>query len=572
MMSQESLARSWEFVVNSQVVQPETETEAETKKEETKAPEPVPEAAAPSPAPSGPTVIEGINPLASRISELAKEIGVPQAQAPSQPNCLQQLHQFLSKEAFAQVVRQIVNDSVGSLSQKPTELMFDVPVPTLNSTEEQKSFATDIVNGALPTLFDAMNPKTTPFCIELVRKFADHFNFVLRDTIYKELFFVSPIYLCIGKELGRGKFATVYEGRHAVTGQRLAIKMMDKQKLLAEDPRVEEFLQRETSIMKSLDHPNVVRLYDVLETPTSLFLVMEFCPGGTLGDYLATKKALPEEEVQRYIRQIAAGLQYMRARSVSHRDLKPANLLLVETAPGAPRVVKITDFTFARFLNPGEISKTLVGSPLYMAPEIFKDYQYDGVADLWSVGVIMFEMLVGQVPFPADTLIHLMSVLKTTEATVPNHIRLSHVCRHLLHHLLQKEPKKRISWEGFFNHPWLAQTAPAPAPAPAPIQYHAPVQHQPNATATGQNERIRKLEAEIKQLKEREESCKVFIQDQQRYMQEQNARIEQHRAAGEALREQVKKLQAELRDANDTIAAYKIAFTDSITVPFSSSS
>jgi serine/threonine protein kinase len=222
-----------------------------------------------------------------------------------------------------------------------------------------------------------MNPKSASLCIELVRKIAEHFNSLLRYTPYKDLFFVSSDYLCTGQELGRGKFATVYEGRHTVTGQRLAIKVMDKQKLIAEDPRVEEFLQRETSIMKSLDHPSVVRLHDVLETPTSLYLVMEFCPGGTLADYLTTKKILSEEEVQRYVRQIASGLQYMRARSVSHRDLKPANLLLVET--GAGRICKITDFTFARFLNPGEISKTLVGSPLYMAPEIFNNYQYDGM-------------------------------------------------------------------------------------------------------------------------------------------------------------------------------------------------
>jgi len=230
---------------------------------------------------------------------------------------------------------------------------------------------------------------------------------------------------------------------------------MDKQKLLAEDPRVESFLQRETSIMKSLNHPSVVRLFDVLDNGQTLYLIMEFCPGGTLAEYLVQKKQLPEAEAQLYTSQIAAGLKYMNARNVSHRDLKPANLLLVTQKDGS-RIAKITDFTFARFLNPGEISKTLVGSPLYMAPEIFNDYQYNGVADLWSVGVILYEMVVGQVPFPADTLMKLIQVLRTAEVVIPEGLKLSQSCAHLIQCLLQKDAKSRISWENFFRHQWLA--------------------------------------------------------------------------------------------------------------------
>eukprot|EP01102_Stenamoeba_stenopodia_P008094 TRINITY_DN22_c0_g1_i1.p1 TRINITY_DN22_c0_g1~~TRINITY_DN22_c0_g1_i1.p1 ORF type:complete len:442 (-),score=94.33 TRINITY_DN22_c0_g1_i1:143-1468(-) len=435
-------------------------------------------------------------------------------------------------------------------------MFFETPPLTVNSTEQYKELCLSVVNSVFPALLN-MNAKNAAISVAILSQLSEKYHQVMRSSNYRDMFFVNQDFLCTGNELGRGKFATVYEGRHTGTGQKLAIKMMDKQKLIAEDPRVEEFLQRETAIMKSLNHPSVVRLYEVLDTPTSLFLIMEFCPGGTLADYLQTQKQIPEPEAQVYIRQIASGLQYMRARNIAHRDLKPANLLLVHQPDGS-KCVKITDFTFARFLKQGEISKTLVGSPLYMAPEIFNDYQYDGVADLWSVGVILYEMLVGQVPFPADTLIQLINVLRTTEAAIPSNIKLSNHCQHLVLALLQKDAKRRIPWDAFFNHPWILGVVAEPA-RPTPV----------NQAPSGRN--MLALIAENKDLREKEESMKMFIQDQQRFMQDQNSKLDSAKLVIESMQNKInqlvselKKKEHELAEANDTLAAYKIAFADSV--------
>lgn len=508
-----TLARSWEFVNNN---------EGENNNAEMK-PEPLPLA---SPTP----IVSDI--LTEKLLRETANYPSINIEANEAYKTLSFVHKTLSKEAFVGFLNNLVEDAI-ERNTESLELLFNLPFLTLNSPEEYKALVVIIINAVFTKLLDMMNPQNSKLCMSLVYKLAEYFHLVMRNTIYKDLFSLNASYLCTGIELGRGKFATVCEGRNMETGEKLAIKIMDKQKLLAEDPRVGDFLQRETSIMKSLNHPSVVRLYDVLDNGATLYLVMEFCPGGTLADYLTMKKQIPEEEAQIYIRQIASGLKYMKARNVSHRDLKPANLLLVTQKDGT-RHAKITDFTFARFLNPGEISKTLVGSPLYMAPEIFNDYQYDGVADLWSVGVILFEMVVGHVPFPADTLMKLIQVLRTSEAVIPDSLGLSQNCKHLIRCLLQKDAKSRISWENFFAHPWIGLGA--------TIERALTTQdYAANAQA-----------------------MKLLLENNQKKMEELSAQNSVLQQQIVSLRAELTQKERDLTVANNEIAAFKVYFQGSV--------
>ena len=149
------------------------------------------------------------------------------------------------------------------------------------------------------------------------------------------------------------------------------------------------------------------------------------------------------------------------------RDLKPQNLLLSDHTPQA--VLKIADFGFARHLQQHQLADTLCGSPLYMAPEILQSHKYDAKADLWSVGTILYELVVGRPPFNGSNHVSLLHNIERHEAKIPDQIanNLSAACVDLIYSLLRRNPVQRISFEEFFNHPFLAATAPLAAAVPA---------------------------------------------------------------------------------------------------------
>jgi len=188
--------------------------------------------------------------------------------------------------------------------------------------------------------------------------------------------------------------------------------------------------------------------------------MIEYCEGGTLSEYLKAETRLTEEQARGVIADLAEGTKFLQSKNIIHRDLKPENVLL-SYGPDGKLILKIADFTFARYIETGDLATTICGTPLYMAPEILITRQYDGKVDLWSLGVMFYEMLVGVVPFAADTIIELIDKINKWNPAIPSHIKISDPCKQLIFSLLKKEPKNRIDWDQFFNHEFLKGTSPA---------------------------------------------------------------------------------------------------------------
>ncbi|RMZ53892.1 hypothetical protein APUTEX25_005574 [Auxenochlorella protothecoides] len=271
----------------------------------------------------------------------------------------------------------------------------------------------------------------------------------------------------VGAHVGSGSFAIVWRGRHRLTGQDAAIKEINLSRLNA---KLRSSLESEVTILRRIKHANIVRLLDVIETRSRLYLVMEFCAGGDLSQFLRHGRVLPEATARHFLRQLAAGLREMWAHHLVHRDLKPQNLLLSRSSPEAD--LRIADFGFARNLQPQGLAETLCGSPLYMAPEILGSHKYDAKADLWSVGAILFEMVGGRPPFTGANQLQLLRSIQRAPARLPEGAAaaLSAPCRALIAALLRPNPVERISFEEFFRHPFLAlspdgmpETGPSPA-------------------------------------------------------------------------------------------------------------
>ncbi|KAG7238370.1 hypothetical protein INR49_030877 [Caranx melampygus] len=203
-------------------------------------------------------------------------------------------------------------------------------------------------------------------------------------------------YYEVYETIGSGGFAKVKLGRHILTGQKVAIKIMNKKDLGDDLPRVKV----EIEAMKNLSHQHVCRLYHVIETSTQIFMVLEYCPGGELFDYIVAKDRLSEEETRVFFRQIVSALAYVHSQGYAHRDLKPENLLIDED-----HNLKLIDFGLCAKPKGGlgyELM-TCCGSPAYAAPELIQGKAYIGSeADVWSMGVLLFALLCGYLPFDDD--------------------------------------------------------------------------------------------------------------------------------------------------------------------------
>ncbi|KAI0719856.1 kinase-like domain-containing protein [Cerioporus squamosus] len=305
---------------------------------------------------------------------------------------------------------------------------------------------------------------------------------------------VKP-YVIVG-DLGKGSFATVYRGYHEQTHYQVAIKTVNRSGL---SPKLFDNLQGEIEILKSLSHRHITRLLDVIRAERNIYLIMEFCAGGDLANYIKKRGrvegleyipspgaaptyyphpksgGLDEIVVRSFLRQLARAIKFLRARNLIHRDIKPQNLLLNpagqdEYARGHPLgvpVLKVADFGFARFLPQAMMAETLCGSPLYMAPEILSYQKYDSKADLWSVGAVLYEMAVGKPPFRAQNHIELLKKIDNSKGIkfpdedpqmlaraqakgeeikpVPSDIKM------LIRSLLKRVPAERSSFDEFFT-------------------------------------------------------------------------------------------------------------------------
>ena len=187
----------------------------------------------------------------------------------------------------------------------------------------------------------------------------------------------------------------MYLGREIETGQPVAVKVIDK-KIFSNAYNVKN-IQSEIDIMKKVSHQNIVQLFDIYQTTNNMYIVTELCQDGDLLKLLHKKKRIPEREAKNYLRDIMNGAKYLHKSGIIHRDLKPANILLHQST------CKLSDFGFAKSLKSEEaVMKSIVGTPLYMSPQILKKGKYTAKSDLWSIGLVYYEMLHGRTPWPAQ--------------------------------------------------------------------------------------------------------------------------------------------------------------------------
>ncbi|MBA0860365.1 hypothetical protein Goshw_016888 [Gossypium schwendimanii] len=258
----------------------------------------------------------------------------------------------------------------------------------------------------------------------------------------------------LGPRIGSGSFAVVWRSRHRQNGLEVAVKEIDK-KLLSS--KVSESLLKEISILSTINHPNIIQLFEAIETEDRIFLVLEYCDGGDLAAYIQRYGKVSEEVARHLMRQLAAGLQVLQEKHLIHRDLKPQNLLLTK---GSTPQLKIGDFGFARSLTPENLADTLCGSPLYMAPEIIQNKKYDAKADLWSVGAILFQLVTGKPPFDGNNQLQLFqNILRSTELQFPEGAleKLHPDCVNLCRSLLRHDPVERLTFREFFDHKFLGE-------------------------------------------------------------------------------------------------------------------
>ncbi|KAI9369774.1 hypothetical protein BJX61DRAFT_127976 [Aspergillus egyptiacus] len=330
------------------------------------------------------------------------------------------------------------------------------------------------------------------------------------------------------QQIGRGSFATVYRGIHTRTRTYVAIKSVNLSRL---NKKLRDNLQQEIQILKGLVHPHIVALIDCHESTSHIHLVMEYCALGDLSQFIKQRHSLKDHSytrhiiakypnveagalnevlVRHFLKQLASALKFLRDRNLIHRDIKPQNLLLcpapsssqddipyptplkgsedsfspaagLETLP----LLKLADFGFARSLPSTSLAETLCGSPLYMAPEILRYEKYDAKADLWSVGTVLFEMVVGRPPFRASNHIELLK--KIGELNDRNQIPTSNPAspemKTLICSLLRQHPVERLNFADFFENSIIT----GPIPGLIAEDVAAPPQHPSPETVASES-------------------------------------------------------------------------------------
>ncbi|KAM9343369.1 serine/threonine-protein kinase SIK1 [Pholidichthys leucotaenia] len=248
------------------------------------------------------------------------------------------------------------------------------------------------------------------------------------------------------RTLGKGNFAVVKLARHKVTKTQVAIKIIDKTRL---NPTNMEKIYREVQIMKLLNHPHIIKLYQVMETKDMLYIVTEYAKNGEMFDYLTSNGHMSEAEARKKFWQILTAVDYCHRHHIVHRDLKTENLLL-----DANMNIKLADFGFGNFYNAGEPLSTWCGSPPYAAPEVFEGKEYEGPQlDIWSLGVVLYVLVCGSLPFDGPSLPALRQ--RVTEGRFRIPFFMSQDCENLIRKMLVVDPAKRISVAQIKQHRWM---------------------------------------------------------------------------------------------------------------------
>jgi serine/threonine protein kinase len=275
-------------------------------------------------------------------------------------------------------------------------------------------------------------------------------------------------------KIGKGSFGEVYISKKKNTSQIFAAKKIAKS--LAFNEKIKKYFNNEIYILKNISHPNIIKLYEIKQTINNFYLLFDYCNGGGLSNCLEqfmkkNNKPFTEEIVQYLLKKIVSGLYYLHKNKIIHRDLKLDNILVhfpdLQDRKDMNIVkaeIKIIDFGFARYLRDEDLAQSVLGSPINMAPQLLAklkkiDHQetfgYDDKVDIWSLGTIAYELLVGAPPFTANTYDELMEKVNKGQYAIPKSLKLSKQCVSLLNGLLQHDPKARLGVDDVIYHEFL---------------------------------------------------------------------------------------------------------------------
>lgn len=274
----------------------------------------------------------------------------------------------------------------------------------------------------------------------------------------KQMHAIEDVYE-IGDTLGRGAFSVVKLGRHKVTGNEFAIKVINKKS----GKMSSEALEKEIKIFKKVDHPHCVKFQELFETADKMYIVSELITGGEMLDRIVGQGSYSEAQAARIVKQITEALMYLHSCGIVHRDLKPENILLANKEPSAP--VKISDFGLSALRGEtgggaSELMKTACGTLHYASPQVLLRTGYDHRCDFWSLGVVLYIMLSGNFPFDGEQMVLAKSIVA---AKFKFHEKywghISEPAKDLVRHLLTVEPDERYGGEDILAHPWIQGNA-----------------------------------------------------------------------------------------------------------------
>jgi len=265
-------------------------------------------------------------------------------------------------------------------------------------------------------------------------------------------------YIYFTPSIGKGSFSQVFKGHHIDSKNPIEYVAIKRVRLTDMKKMTVTRLQREIDLLKRLDHPGIVKFISAFtDVANNIYIVTEYCNYGSLERFTKNEK-LSEEDILFYIKQIRDGLRYLLTNNVLHRDIKPPNILLHKTEEKIQ--IKIADFGFAKYyenMDEDSMMQTLCGTPMYLAPEMIKSRKYTVLSDLWSMGVVIYQMFFHKTPFvrPRNIIELMKNIDNMSSINFPSVI--SNNAKELLSGLLSVDPLKRMAWGNFFTHPWFGE-------------------------------------------------------------------------------------------------------------------
>ena len=316
------------------------------------------------------------------------------------------------------------------------------------------SITTTSTSTSSPSSLTAASPKNGSIAIpSSLQGITSTYQPQLSSTQVKTGFFIT---YDLKEEIGVGSTSKCYRCVRKSDKKEFACKLIDKRQVEMKFTGLLEQFFVEIKVLKALKHPNIIHIEDSFETPDRIYMVMEMMKGGELFDYVVEKGTLSEEEASVLVRKITSAVAHMHGLGIIHRDLKPENLLL--TSKGDHAEVKLIDFGLAKEMD-DQVARSFLGTRGYLAPEMLQRTAYDKAIDIWALGIIVFVLLCGCLPFDDDS----SRIASESDARVKFTLRfppwatnLSSSAQDLLHKLLDVNPKTRYTAEQALNHPWVS--------------------------------------------------------------------------------------------------------------------